>query len=106
MKLIKSEYHKEINQFAYTLEGECFKLEETTAEANNRILNVFYKGVEWLLSKHYDEYKEIESNTLNPAQQNTFLPLRVYRIFKNGHYKQIEINVTFWGDCLITETNF
>lgn len=74
---------------------------------NAAILKDFYKAVEWVLKKSgYDDYREIQSNTINPAQQNAFIPLREYRVKKNGHYKTVKIFHRFWGGCCVTEEAF
>ena len=73
---------------------------------NEAILKDFHKAVDWLLNRNYDEYREIQSNTINPAQQNAFIPLREYRVKKNGHYKTVKIFHRFWGGCCITEEAF
>jgi hypothetical protein len=78
----------------------------TLDKMNEDILKDFYNAVKWLFNKHYDEYRELESNTINPAQQNAFLPLRIYRVKRNGHYKLIRIYHRFWGSCLITEEDY
>lgn len=101
---IKTEFIKEESKTNYILDfGECIKLDMTTKEHNEFILKEFYKAIEWLLSKGYDEYIEMESNTINPCQQNAFIPLRVYRVFKNGHYRTFKIFARFFSGSLITE---
>jgi hypothetical protein len=73
---------------------------------NDAILNEFYKAVDWLKNKKYEEYTELISNTINPAQQNAFLPLREYRVKRNGHYKLVSIYHRFLGGCWIEERQF
>lgn len=100
----KIEYNKEVKETSYILDfGNCIKLNMTTEEHNNMILDDFYKAVNWLLSKQYEEYKEIQSNTINPCQQNAFLPLREYIVLKNGHYKIFKIFSRVFGGICITE---
>jgi hypothetical protein len=70
-------------------------------EMNRAVLREFYVAVEWLLSQGYDEYKELVSRTVNPAQQNAFLALREYRVRRNGHYKHVSIYHRFFGGCAI-----
>ena len=70
---------------------------------NNAILNDFYEAVKYLLNKGYEEYIELISNTINPAQQNAFLPLREYRVKRNGHFKTVSIYQRFGGGCCIEE---
>lgn len=72
-------------------------------EMNAATLNEFHAAVDWLLGRGYDEYTEIISRTINPAQQNAFLPLREYRVKRNGHYKWVNIYHRFWGGCWIEE---
>ena len=68
---VKTEYNKETNEAVYILEFEDqTAIGSTTEENNNLILSEFYEAIEWLLKKNYDEYREEESNTINPAQQN------------------------------------
>lgn len=52
---------------------------------------------------NFEEITEIISRTINPAQQNAFLPLREYRVKRNGHYKTIKIGTRFLGGWWITE---
>jgi len=73
---------------------------------NEAILNDFYVAVDWILNRGYEECREVQSNTINPAQQNAFLPLREYSVLRNGHYKTVKIFHRFWGGCLITEESF
>lgn len=102
---VKTTYNKEIGETNHILDfGTCVSLTSTTEEHNEFILSDFYRAVEWLLSKGYDEYRELESNTINPCQQNAFIPLRVYRVLKNGHYKTFKIYARCFGGICITET--
>ena len=73
---------------------------------NEAILAEFYNAAEWLLNKRYEEYREINSNTINPAQQHAFLYLREYRVKRNGHYKTVKIYHRFFGGCWIEEGRF
>ena len=101
---VKTEYNKETNEAIYILEFENHTaIGSTTEENNNLILSEFYEAIEWLLKKNYDEYREEESNTINPAQQNIFIPLRVYRVLKNGHYRTFKIFARCFGGICITE---
>lgn len=103
--LIATTFNKEIMETSYILDfGSCIRLEATPEEQNEIILNDFYKSVEWLFSKGFDKYIEIESNTINPCQQNIFTPLRTYRVFKNGHYRTFKIYTKCFGGICITET--
>ena len=70
---------------------------------NAAILEDFYKAVDWFLGRGYEEYVELISNTINPAQQHAFLPLREYRVKRNGHYKVARIYHRFFGGCWIEE---
>ena len=102
---VKTEYNKETKEAVYILEFENHAAIERTAEENNTlILSDFYEAVEWLLNKHYDEYREEESNTINPAQQNIFIPLRVYNVLKNGHYRTFKIFTRCLGGICVTES--
>lgn len=102
---VKTEYNKEVGETNYQLDfnTNCNLFNMTTEDNNNIILDEFHKSVEWLLMRGFDEYREIESNTINPAQQNIFIPLRVYRVFKNGHYKTFKLFARGLGGILITE---
>ena len=104
MKIIKK-YYPEVKQMTYICNDAKadYKFEMTTEELNKRILKDFYEAVEWLLKQGYEEYKEIISRTINPAEQNVFLPLREYRILKNGRYKIFKIYSRFLGGWCITE---
>lgn len=95
-------FNKEINEVNHILDFGTvnFHIEEE----HELTLKDFYKAVEWLLSKGYDEYRELESNTINPCQQNASIPLRVYRVLKNGHYKIFKIYARCFGSIYITET--
>jgi hypothetical protein len=75
-------------------------------EMNEAILKDFYKAIDWLLGRQYEEYTELDSNTINPAQQNAFMPLRTYRVKRNGHLKLVSIYHRFMGGCWITEENY
>lgn len=103
---IKTECNNILKETGYTLDFET-KFDYfgvTTEEHNAIVLDEFYKAVEWLLSKGFDEYKELESNTINPVQQNIFIPLRVYRVLKNGHYRIFKIFQRALGGIYIAET--
>lgn len=89
--IVKSEYNPEMKTMYYHIEPVAVHKLITTKEMNNAILSDFYAAVKWLLSRDYDEYYEEYSNTINPAQQNIFIPLRSYRVFKNGRYKSVKI---------------
>lgn len=98
------EHNRNDKETNYILDfGENFRLEMTTTEYNEFVLDEFHKAVEWLLKKGFDEYIEIESNTINPVQQNIFIPLRVYRVLKNGHYRIFKIFARCFGGILVTE---
>ena len=100
----KNYYDKETNTMNYFTEAIAkHTFEQNVSEMNEAILKDFYHAVEWLLNKGYEEYKEITSNTINPAQQNAFLPLREYRVKRNGHYKIVKIYHRFFGGCWIEE---
>ena len=102
---VKTEYNKESMEAIHILDfGSCVKLNMTTEEHNCMVLDDFYKAIEWLLKKNYDEYREVESNTINPVQQNAFIPLRVYKVLKNGHYRTFKIYSRFFGGICITES--
>lgn len=102
---IKTEWNGILKETGYSLdfESELNYFGVTTEELNAKTLDEFYKAVEWLLSKGFDDYKELESNTINPVQQNIFIPLRVYRVFKNGHYRTFKIFQRALGGIYITE---
>jgi hypothetical protein len=104
MKIIKK-YYPEVKQMTYICNDTkaSYKFDMTTEEHNECILKDFYEAVEWLLKKGYEEYREIISRTINPAEQNAFLPLREYRILKNGHYKIFKIYTRLLGGWCITE---
>ena len=101
---VRTEYNKETKEAVYILEFEDPAIGSTIEETNNLILSEFYEAVEWLWKKNYEEYREEESNTINPAQQNIFIPLRVYRVLKNGHYRTFKIFARCLGGICITET--
>lgn len=103
--MVKTTFDKETAETSYILDFEkCIHLEATTEEYNVFILEQFYKAVEWLLLKGFDEYIELECNTINVCHQNAFVPLRVYRVLKNGHYKIFKIHTRCFGGILIMET--
>lgn len=103
---IKDEYNPEVKIMYYHIEPIAVpKLTATTEENNKAILTNFYAAVEWLLSRGYEEYHEEYSNTINPAQQNIFYPLRSYRVLRNGHYKSVKIFQKAFGGCVISECN-
>jgi len=103
---VKREYNPEVKVMGYITPGiENSDLwDNNTDKMNKAILADFYQAVEWLLRQGYEEYKEIQSNTINPAQQNAFTPLREYRVKRNGHYKTVKIYHRFFGGCYIEET--
>jgi hypothetical protein len=92
---------KTMNYFTEGKKGNIFGM--TTAEYNEFILSEFYDAVNWLLGRGYEEYVELNSNTIIPATQNAFLPLREYRVKRNGHYKWVNIYHRFFGGCWIEE---
>lgn len=99
-----SYYDVELKTMNYFTKGSGnYTLDDNITTMNECILNDFYEAVEYLLNKQYDEYFEIQSNTINPAQQNAFMPLRIYRVKRNGHYKIVSIYQRFWGGCWIAE---
>jgi len=104
MKIIRK-YYPEVKQMTYICNDTKadYKLDMTTEEHNECILKDFYEAVEWLLKRGYEEYREIISRTISPAQQNVFLPLREYRVLRNGHYKICKIYTRFLGGWCITE---
>lgn len=87
----------------YTFDSiDLHSLNDTVEKMNERILNDFYAAVKWVLH-HYDECIELQSNTINPAQQHVFTPLRIYRVLKNGHYREVRIYQKCFGGILIEE---
>ena len=106
--LIKSEYDAEVKTMNYYTKylGDSNIFSNDTEKMNEAVLKEFYAAVDWLRSKGYDEYVELISRTTNPAQQNAFLPLREYRVRRNGHYKIVKIYHRFFGGCCITEEAF
>ena len=104
MKVIKK-YEPTVKQMTYICnESDAdYKLNMTTEEHNKAILHDFYKAVDYVLKMNFEEITEIISRTINPAQQNAFLPLREYRVKRNGHYKTIKIGTRFLGGWWITE---
>lgn len=102
---ISKKYEQIINAMTYVcIESEENSLTTDVNKMNEAILKDFYKAVDYVLSKRFEEIIEIESNTINPAQQNIFMPLRVYRVLRNGHYKTIKIFQRFLGGFYIEET--
>jgi len=103
---VKREYNPEVKVMGYITPGikDSDLWDNDIDKMNKAILSDFYQAVEWLLGQGYEEYKEIQSNTINPAQQNAFTPLRVYRVKRNGHYKTVKIYHRFFGGCYIEET--
>jgi len=104
--MIKNNYYdfstKTMNYFTeYSHDSNIFS--DNINKMNAAILKEFYKAVEWLLNRGYEEYVELASNTINPACQNVFLPLREYRVKRNGHYKYVNIYHRFFGGCWIEE---
>lgn len=97
---VTTTFNKEVNETNHIMDFGT----EIEEKGNELVLKEFYMAVDWLLSKGYDEYKELESNTINPCQQNAFIPLRVYRVSKNGHYKTFKIYGRCFGGICITET--
>ena len=104
MEIIKK-YESALKTMTYTFKESNEKgwFSNNLNEINKAILNDFYKAVDYVLSKNFDDIREIESNTINPAQQNIFIPLRAYRVLRNGHYKTIKIFQRFWGGFYIEE---
>jgi len=98
-------YNTETGNMNYFTEpvrdGRSF--EDGVEKMNESILADFHIAVEWLLNKGYESYQEVQSNTCNPAQQNAFLPLREYRVIRNGHAKTVRIYQRFLGGCWIEE---
>lgn len=104
--IVKGEYNSEVKIMYYYIEPVAVhNLTMTTEESNKAILKDFYAAVEWLLNRGYDEYHEECSNTINPVQQNIFIALRSYKVFKNGHYKSVKIFQKAFGGCVISECN-
>lgn len=102
---IKREYKQEIKEMTYILDFDSKQsLGMTTDDMNKITLDEFYKAVDWLFSKGFDEYVELESNTINPVQQHIFTPLRVYKVLKNGHYKTFRLFTRAFGGICITES--
>ena len=100
---MENNYDKETKSMNYFTESVAHRFTTNVDEMNEDILADFYNAVEWLLNRGYKEYREINSNTINPAQQNAFLPLREYLVKRNGHYKTVNIYQRFWGGCWIEE---
>lgn len=104
------DYMKKIASYEPILKCALYKWDATTSislndtieEMNQKILTDFYIAVEWVL-KHYEECVEIISNTINPAQQNIFEPLREYRVLKNGHYRIVRICQVCMGGIIVEE---
>lgn len=100
---IKNGRGQEWGEYTYILDTDTpYSFEMTHDELNAAILEDFYKGVSWLLSQGYDEYRELISRTIDPAGQNMFLPLREYRVKRNGHYRTVEIGTRFLGGVYIS----
>lgn len=74
---------------------------DNTDTHNAQVLTDFYAAVDWLKAQGWDEYYEENSNTINPVQQHAFLPLREYRVKRNGHYRWVKIYQRFFGGCYI-----
>lgn len=74
---------------------------QNTDHHNAMTLTDFYAAVEWLYAQGWDEYVELVSNTISPCTQNAFLPLREYRVKRNGHYRWVKIFARFLGGCYI-----
>jgi hypothetical protein len=104
MEVIKR-YDSQLKTMNYITkyEGDSDIFNTDIEKSNKAILKEFYTANNWLLAQGYEEYIEIASNTLNPVQQHAFLPLREYRIKRNGHYKRVNIYHRFWGGCWIEE---
>ena len=97
-------YNKETKTMNYfTEKATDINILKSHEKLNESILKDFYKAVDWLLSRGYEEYVELNSNTINPAKQNPFYPLREYRVKRNGHYKTVKIYYRFLGGCCIEE---
>jgi hypothetical protein len=104
LKMKTNYYNQEFKTMNYFTECEDNDMfSNDINKMNNAVLNGFYKAVECLLNKGYEEYIELTSNTINPAQQNAFIPLRKYKIKRNGHYKIASIYQRFGGGCCIEE---
>ena len=100
---IRNGRNKECGSYSYILDTDtAYAFNMTHDELNAAILEDFYKGIGWLLSRGYDEYREVISRTIDPAGQNAFLPLREYRVKRNGHYRTVEIGTRFLGGVYIS----
>ena len=107
LEFVENRFEPATNQYIKCTKGTTTPLTATTEELNEAILKDFYEAVNYILTKsEYDEIRELENNTINPAQQNIFIPLRTYRVLKNGHYKKISIHHRFLGGCTITEEKY
>lgn len=107
LEFIENYFEPLTNEYIRITRGTDVSFRATTDELNKAILNDFYEVVKYILTKkEYDEIQELASNTINPAEQNIFIPLRTYKVFRNGHYKKISIFHRCFGGCIIKEQNY
>ena len=99
---LKNYFHKDLKEYCYFTSPAVVKSDTTFSES---VINDFYVAVDFVLSYFSNcEIKEVASNTINSEKQNIFIPLREYRILKNGHYKTVKIFSRGFGGCYITES--
>lgn len=85
-------------------DDDCnIKLNATTEEMNEETLESMYKVQEQIYKLFSQcEMVELEANTINPVQQNIFIPLKSWRINLNGCYAIVKIQQRGLGGCIAT----
>jgi hypothetical protein len=82
-------------------DNECkCKLSATTEEMNEEILESMYRVQEAVYRLFGQcDIREIEANTVNPAQQNIFVPLKSWNVNLVGCYVIVKIHQRGLGGC-------
>lgn len=100
---------KGLNQELYELkmpqviieDSECkCNLSATTEEMNRQTLNSMYR-VQDAIYRLFGQcdMRELEATTINPAQQNIFVPLKAWNINLNGCFAIVRIQQRGFGGC-------
>jgi hypothetical protein len=76
------------------------KLNATIEEMNEETLESMYRVQEAVYRLFGQcDMREIEANTINPVQQNIFIPLKAWNINLNGCYAIVRIHQRGLGGC-------
>jgi hypothetical protein len=76
------------------------KLSATTEEINEEIFESMYRVQDAVYRLFGQcEMREIEANTINPAQQNLFMPLKQWIINLGGCFVKVSIYQRVWDGC-------